>query len=84
MVISMVKNARFKKGETVLWGGVKYKVSSVSYITHPEHLIGGEKYQKPGWIYQLSPAERGAEEPSGWIRQGRLKRIQKRKISKLT
>ncbi len=71
------KKSKFKKGEIVIWYDEKYKVKSVSYIAHPEHLIG--KRAKSGWYATLEPIDPYAEEPSGWINQARIKKIRKRK-----
>ena len=63
-----------KKGEIVEWKGDKYKVGVVSWITHTELLIGGER-AKPNWYYQLEPLDPESEEVGGWVNEARIKLV---------
>ncbi len=73
-----IKNPKAKKGQTVLFGGEKHKVTSVTFISNPEFLIGGKR-GKEGYYYQLDPIDKSAEEPDGWISERLIKRVRKKR-----
>jgi len=62
-----------EKGEIVEWKGEKYKVESVSFVSHPEHLLDGER-AKPNYYYQLFPLDPEGEEVGGWVNEYWIKK----------
>lgn len=75
--------SKVKMGDVVLFEGTHHKVISISPISHPEQLIGGER-ATPGVYVQLEPLEENVEEPGGWINQARIKKITKGKETVIT
>ena len=61
-----------KKGDRVIFQGNEYIVTSSTYISHPEQLIGGRRARE-GFYVQLYPVDSDVEELSGWINQARIK-----------
>jgi hypothetical protein len=73
-----------KEGMLVGYGGVVYKISSVSSTYHPE-FFGGKTRAKSGLsqVAQLEPAEDGAEDVSGWVPINNLKKLSQKDLSKI-
>ena len=68
--------SKVKQGEVVEFGGVNYKVTSLSYVAHPE-LLGARASTKGKYFAQLFPVGKNDEEISGWVNVRRLKKIRR-------
>ena len=78
----LFKGSKVKIGDIVKFEGKYYVVTAWSSISHPEHLIGGER-AKSGYYVQLFPVMEWVEEPSGWINQARIKVLPKNFVKEM-
>ncbi|MCK4545411.1 hypothetical protein KAU43_07720 [candidate division WOR-3 bacterium] len=69
--LGKLQESKVGKGDVVSFKGRDYVVTSETFISHPEQLIGGENKDE-GFFAQLFPIDVHAEEPSGFINQSRL------------
>lgn len=74
-----MENSKLKKGDFVLFRKGVYEVQKVTYIAHPELMLGRGK---EGWYALIESQGLAYEDIESWVNQKRLKKLTNKQATK--